>query len=286
MQRAICMSSAVVYGMGNQAYRDSEGLAHSDSRRLRKSPFHYQQLRQPRDPELVKKPTAAMELGTMVHCAVLEPAEFSNRYVIGPDINHNTTVWKTFAAACVEQGLQPITQQQFDQVHGMAASVRKLPDFAALLDGCSTEVSLWWDCEQTGVLCKARPDLVKHFPGGSVILGDLKTTEDAGAEAFARSVADYSYHTQAHWYSEGATATLGTVVSFLFAVVESSFPYAACSYTLDDAAMKIAADINLAVRERFKQCDQLQQWPGYPSETRDLALPSWYMARYLAGQIT
>lgn len=226
----------------------------------------------------------------MVHVATLEPHAFNERYVIGPDLNKNTTVWKQFAAQCEEQGTKPITEQQRDQAFAMAASLRALPDFAPLLDGSANEVSMWWNCPATGVLCKARPDLVKRFAptaqyeAGFVILGDVKTTEDASAEAFARAVCDYSYYTQCSWYTEGAQLTMGIpVLSFLFAVVEREYPYACASYTLDDNAMKVAADINKAARELYVQCEVAGKWPGYPSETRDIALPPWYMKKYLEG---
>jgi hypothetical protein len=273
----------VEYGLDNDAYRAAPGLSHSDSKRLRKSPWHFKALTEPRDPQLAKAPTPQMALGTMVHTATLEPNAFDLRYLIGPDVSKNSNRWREFAAACESAGAEPITQQQREQAFAMAASVRALPDFAALIEHCATEVSLWWECEKTGLLCKARPDLVKHYPQG-VILADLKTTQDASAESFARSVADFSYHTQAHWYSEGAAAALGVpVLSFLFAVVESEYPYAAASYTLDDNAMSVAADINLSTRELYLRCMQANEWPGYPRETSDISLPPWYMRRFLAG---
>ena len=298
----------VEYGLPPDTYRSEPGLSHSESKQLRKSPYHYKRLNEPRPPELVKQPTAQMALGTMVHVATLEPDAFDERYIVGPDISKNSNAWKAFAAACVEQRVEPITQLQRDQAFAMAQSVRALPDFEPLLAACATEVSMWWECPATGVLCKARPDLVKRYPPpdvpvladadnpeqqlraatiaerGFAILADLKTTESADAEAFARSVADWSYHTQAHWYSEGAEVALAVpVLSFLFVVVEREYPYAAASYTLDDNALAVARDINLAARDLFKRCEQTQEWPGYPRDTRDIALPPWYMKRYLAG---
>lgn len=298
------MSTRIEYGLDSDAYRDAPGLSHSESKNLRKSPFHFKQLSAPRDPELVKQPTPQMVLGTMVHCAVLEPHAFAERYVVGPEISKNSNQWKTFATECEQRGAQPISQREHDVVQAMAASVRALPDLAPLLDQSACEVSLWWNCPATGVLCKARPDLVKRYgpevtvvgeglpeervramhERGFAILADIKTTDSADAESFARSVADYSYHTQAHWYCEAVEQVLGVpVLSFLFAVVEREFPYAAATYTLDDTAFRVAADINRAVRELYVQCKKAGDWPGYAQDTRDIALPPWYMKRFLQG---
>lgn len=304
------MSSSVPrveYGLPNETYRDAPGLSHSESKDMRRSPHHFH-ARQDCPPELAKAPSAQMFMGTMVHVATLEPAAFDDRYVIGPEVSKNSNAWKAFVAQCEIDGREPITQQQKDAAFGMAASVRSLPDVAPLLDGSCTEVSMWWHCAATGVLCKARPDLVRLYPPptvpviadstdpvqvqraqliaakGFAIMADLKSTENADAEAFARSVADYSYHTQAHWYIEGAEAALGVpVISFLFCVVEREYPYAAASYTLDDTALKVAADINLTVRRLYAECKKAGSWPGYPSATRDIALPPWYLKRYMEG---
>lgn len=298
----------IEYGMPQDDYRASEGLSHTESKDLRKSPHHMHAKRERPDDVPPKAPSPQMFAGTLTHCAILEPHLFDQRYVIGPDVSKNSNVWKAFVAECDANGSEPITQLQRKQAFGQAATLRALPDFAPLLDNSACEVSMWWRCSQTGVLCKARPDLVRLYPPpavpvlaesddpahklraqliaerGFAILGDVKSTESADAESFARSVADYSYHTQAHWYIQAAEACLGVpVLSFLFAVVEREYPYAAASYTLDDAAMQVAADINIAARRLYAQCDSTGNWPGYPRETRDISLPRWYMKRYVEG---
>ncbi|GAB3773822.1 hypothetical protein GCM10028796_47020 [Ramlibacter monticola] len=300
--------SRVVYGMESDTYRAAPGFAHSDGKRLRRSPWHYKALTLPRAPELVKAPAPQQASGIMAHAATLEPHEFDTRYVVGPEINKNTNAWKAFADECVERKVEPITQQQRDTAFAMAASALALPDFASVIEGAAREVSLWWKCPATGVLVKARPDAVKVYPPGIpviadeahpiaperlalihdkgfAILADLKTTDDASPEEFAASTARYSYHTQAAWYSEGVERALNVpVLSFLFCVVEREYPYAAATYTLDDTAMQVGADLNRATRELYAQCLKADSWPGYPQDTRDLALPAWYMKRYLMGQ--
>ena len=289
----------VAYGMDAELYRAALGMSHSDSRQLRRSPWHYRQLQD--KPQQAKTPSAVMQVGVLAHAATLEPDAFAKRYIVGPDISKNSNAWRDFNATCAAKGASPITQAQHDQAQAIAQAARAVPDFAALLDGADTEVSMWWLCPDTGVLCKARADLVHVYPPGMrvlgdaddetvqlafdkgfAIVGDLKTTEDASADAFARSVADYSYHTQAHWYMQGVREALGIpVLSFMFAVVERDFPYATATYTLDDNAMAVAAEINLAVRKRYVQCSTAGTWPGYASEVQEVALPHWYMKRYL-----
>lgn len=284
----------IEYGLDSDAYRAAEGLSHSESKTLRRSPFHFKRLSEPRPPELVKAPSPQMFVGTLAHCALLEPLEFDKRYVVLPPLNKNSTAYKELAAACIASGGEPITQLQRDIAFAQAASVRELPEVAGLLDGCACEVSAWWQCPRTGVLCKARPDLVKRFPPGALpeypqgfaVLADLKTTEDASEEAFRRSVAEFSYFTQADHYSEGYALAAGVpVAAFMFVVVEREFPYACAAYTLDEQAMAVARDINDAARSTFARCTALGQWPGYPRESREISLPSWYLKRYLEGAL-
>lgn len=297
----------VAYSLNADAYRDSPGLSHSQSKDLRRSPWHYKAKRET-PPEQQRAPSPQMFMGTLVHCAVLESEHFDARYNVGPDVDKRSKAWREFEESLREDML-PITRVQYEQAQAMAASVRRLPDFEALMSDYKSEVSLWWDCPATGVHCKARPDVVKVYPPGMhvladpehgmseeraalartrgfAILADLKTTEDASPDAFARSVVDYSYHTQAQWYMEGAELALGIpVLSFLFAVVEREYPHCAASYTLDDNGMRVAGEINLKARELYRDCEMSDLWPSYADEgTRDIALPPWYMRRYLEGK--
>lgn len=282
------------YGLSDDVYRRAPGLSQSEAKRLKRSPWHLHKLREPR-PEGVtdKAPTPQMFAGTLMHCALLQPELFDSKYMIGPECSKNSKQWHAFAEGCERIGAEPITQLQRDQAFAQAASLRALPDVAAILaPGCQCEASLFWTDPGTGVLCKGRLDALRMLgpdpdhERGSIAVLDAKSTDDAGAESFARSVADFLYHFQAAWYTDAAERVFRLPVAlFLFAVVEREYPHGARSYVLDEEALDIGRALMTEARELYARCDASGDWPGYPSEPQSLSLPRWYVRKYLNGEI-
>jgi exodeoxyribonuclease VIII len=217
-----------------------------------------------------------MLLGTAVHCAVLEPATFDQRYCLDLDASKNSNAYKAFALECEAQHLTPIAADDRERVFAMRDSLCRNAQIAEALDGPGrSEVSAWWTDPETGVLCKCRPDRVRAAGDGSLLL-DLKTTSDASPEAFSKSIANFGYHTQCDWYVDGYARASGKPVhGMLFVVVESEFPYACAAYTLDEAALQQARWQNAQVRRTYKRCSESGIWPGYAEAVTDIGLPRW-----------
>ncbi|NBO40554.1 MAG: hypothetical protein EBU92_03265, partial [Betaproteobacteria bacterium] len=68
--------------------------------------------------------------------------------------------------------------------HGSWFAIANHAGACTLLDGdIAIENSMFWTDQETGIECRARPDIIR--PDGLIV--DLKTTQDAGASAFAKS---------------------------------------------------------------------------------------------------
>lgn len=171
------------------------------------SPYHYysRYLDPDRQPQIQ---TAAMKLGSLTHCCVLEPDEVSKRYGITPDRRSNAG--KALAADMEASGIEAVTAAEMEQALQMAASVRSNSTAALLLSNGEAEKSLWWDDIATGIRCKVRPDWIN---GDTIV--DLKTCVDASKSGFAKSVANFGYSIQAAHYLAGTLAT-----KFIFIAVE------------------------------------------------------------------
>jgi hypothetical protein len=268
------------YDMPADDYRRSNGLSHSEAKLMRqRTPWHLYMFRE-HQPVRTTRPSPQMILGSAVHCLVLEPAAFEQRYCADLEVSKNSNAYKAFAQECANYGLIPLNADDRERVFAIRDS---LMANAQIREAIGTEghneVSAWWSDPDTGVMCKCRPDRVRPAGDGSLLI-DLKTTSDASPDQFARSIATFGYHTQCDWYVDGyARASSAPVHGMLFCVVETDFPYACAAYTLDDDALAEARRLNARVRRTFAQCSSSGIWPGYGDAVQDISLPRWAYTR-------
>jgi hypothetical protein len=246
----------------NADYHADPAISASHLHAVAASPYHY--WKRFLDPARQRvEPTAAMRLGTLVHCAVLEPDDLLQRYgVCGP---RNTKAGKEQAAAMAADGIESVTEADMALALSMAAAVREHPAAAALLKAGKAEQSFWWDDTPTGMRCKCRPD---WYHGATVV--DLKTTTDASPAGFAKSVANFRYHVQANHYLAGTFAE-----RFVFIAVEKAYPYAVGVYELDADAMAHGETLRRRDLAAIADCRAIGEWPGYSTSIEPLSLPSW-----------
>lgn len=226
------------------------------------------------------EPTPAMHLGTGIHKATLEPDTFEDEWVARPAIDRRTKKgkieWKAFEE---EHGTKEILPaDDFDRCLEIREAVWRNPLIAEILGGERyVEVCPVWEDPETGTLCKARIDVLTTF-GHWTVLGDLKSTNDASAKGFAKSVANFGYHRQATFYLDGMNALDPRERLFLFLAIEKEPPYCSAVYELDyESAEKGRREYQHALAQ-WAEAEESGLWPGYPTEVQTLELPRWAMS--------
>jgi hypothetical protein len=247
----------------NADYHADPAVSASHLHAVAKSPQHY--WARFLDPDRTPlEPTAAMRLGSLVHCAVLEPDELGKRY--SRCASRTTKAGKEQAAELAARGIEAVSDSDWSLAVAMNGSVRNHPAASALLKHGKAEQSFWWNDSTTGLRCKCRPD---WFYGSTII--DLKTTTDASPAGFARSVANFRYHVQASHYLAG----LHGAERFVFIAVEKTAPYAVAVYELDADALAAGNELRLRDMRMIADCRATAEWPGYGDHLQTLSLPSW-----------
>lgn len=261
----------IVHDLPNAVYHSLPHLGASGLKLLRRSPFHYWASLQPTKPATAE--SDALALGSLTHCAILEPDRLGTRYAVKPEgMSFATKDGKAWRDANAE--LEIVNHDAMQAALRMASAVRTLPEVASLLAIGNPEVSAFWP-STTGVPCKCRPDWVAPA-GDGVILLDIKTTEDASPAGFAKACARYGYHMQAAWYCGGyAQATGRPVLGFVFVAVESTYPHAPAAYMLDDESLEKGRAECTRLLAEFDQCRERNEWPAYPNNIQPLGLPAW-----------
>lgn len=246
-------------------------LSSSGARRLLECPakFRWEQENPP-------PPKAAFDIGSAAHKLVLGA---------GPELEViDADNWQTKAAreardAARAAGKIPVLTHEHETVTAMAEAIRRHPIASRLLDPerGDPEQTLVWECEQTGVNCRARLDWLPRPTDGRLILSDYKTSVSAEPTSFAKSVANYGYHQQDPWYIDGVrTLGLGGAdTAFLFVVQEKTPPYVVTIFELDTEARRIGVRRNLEARLTYARCTDTDHWPTYTDQIELLSLPAW-----------
>lgn len=251
--------------LSNEAYHALDAIGKSDLDMIARSPLHWKNRE--------RKETAAMRIGSAVHCAVLESARFALDYVTAPEVNRSKASKEELVAfEAANAGRITLSVEEAVLCGRIALAVHEHPRANAYLRSGLPEVSALWSDAEFNIRCRARFDFVT--PDGLLI--DLKTTQDASASEFARSCAKFRYHVQSAWYQDGYLAATGDLpLGFVFIAVEKTPPFAVALYELDAKAVDYGRLLARRDLARYANARELDVWTGYASDVQELALPRW-----------
>lgn len=217
---------------------------------------------------------------------------------------------------------------------GLLSTSGSRHELANLLRENGVEVTLWSDVleewqrnnSERKVLSQeafeqifAMRDAVMNHPAAFAILhhvkdiiGDLKTTEDASPEGFAKSIANWRYDVQHAYYIDGTRLALeqgkcnppqegkaelsvywtdpvtgvlcrcrpdfwrGYPKHFAFIAVEKKPPYAVGVYVLDSEGVEIGRAQYQHDLRVYAECVRSGEWPGYGDKIQTISIPGWH----------
>lgn len=196
-----------------------------------------------------------------------------------------------------------LSAEQFEQLRNMRDAIMAHPAASKLLSAPGeSELSAYWmqqvkdplTGEVVGEqLCRVRPDFWRK----DGILIDLKSTEDASEEEFARSIAKWAYHVQDDFYQHGVAEALrqgggfedfAPPRAFVFIAVEKTacvvdgHAKGVAVYRLDDESRALGFQQWSGDLLKYTQCQNSGEWPGYSVKIRNIKLPAWQFQRAAA----
>lgn len=189
----------------------------------------------------------------------------------------NVRLWSDVLAEWTENnpGRIVLSPEVWDQLHAMRDAVHNHPAAHALLTSVpgEAEKSVYWIDPTTGVLCRCRPDWWRE----DNVLVDVKTTDDASPEGFAKSMANWRYDVQAAFYMDGIEQATGKrPKSFVFIAVEKKPPYAVGVYVLDSASLELGRAQYQHDLRVYAECLANDNWPGYGDKIQTINMPAWH----------
>lgn len=307
------MEPGIYDNISNSDYHGGPGISNSGLALIRRSPAHYQYAISTAND---REPTPAQAIGTAFHAFLLEPDVFDETHVLPLELPADALVTtddiKAALKECGEKvsGNKPylierlkavrpdaviaddlkqqyaianagrtiLHPESWAQLQAMRDSVMAHPYAAKLMldKPGKAEQSVYWNDPVTGVLCRCRPDWWRDDD----IIVDVKTTDDASSEEFARSILNWRYHVQDPFYVDGIAQATGRVPrGFVFLVVEKKPPHAVAVYVLD----KDSRDLGRAEYRRdldtYAECLKSGVWPAYGDGLSTIGVPDWALLR-------
>ncbi|MCK5743514.1 MAG: PD-(D/E)XK nuclease-like domain-containing protein [Caldisericia bacterium] len=250
--------------MTDEEYFSKGELHNSDFRLLSESALHL------KNKELFSLEGGKFVFGSALHCKVLEPELFDERYAIetfeGSDLNKNSKAYKEARATWIEsaKGKDILTADDNLKLEKMAKNVEAI--MGTFLSGGDAEVAMFADID--GVMMSGKADYVNHK---YKYIFDLKTT--ASIAKFGTSAVDFNYISQSALYSDIYSTATGQIYKFAFILVETTAPYMVSLRTADDEMIEIGRSIYGEMITRYKEFrDQ-----GIVNIEKKVKLPKWFL---------
>ena len=281
----IITEPGIYYAMPFAEYRTIDAVNHGLLRTLEtKSPLHARHHRDHPSPD-----TPALRIGRAAHSLILEPDTFLDRWAVAPECDRRTKagkgVWSTFIEEAGDRDV--LSASEFSAIQRMAESI-KTQRLQRLVRHGKAEVVMVWTDPVTGLKCKARLDYLAQKDGAAFVI-DLKTTKDAGFDAFADSIQKFNYHSQAAYYAMACEELLGQTPGYTWLVAEKFPPYAVAGYQCQSGTLGAGTEFCRRALDRYARCLDNDEWPGFPDAVLPIEMPAWkinqemHLAQYRMG---
>ena len=191
-------------------YRDIEAISNSELLTIERNPSDFIWAK---NAPVDSTKTAALDFGTMLHTALLEPEQFNKDLVIYDQTKSRETVKFNAFMQDVGENAIVLLESEYDKIRLMIDSAKAHPTFSYYLSQFdSFESSIVG--EFAGVQVKIRPDCKNDK---LALIGDLKSTADLSAWREAMTwknpLFTYNYGHTAAFYMEVYSKFLGKQVN-------------------------------------------------------------------------
>jgi hypothetical protein len=225
----------------NEAYHADKGyLSRSSLMDYDKNPYNYWAKHlNPNRPK--KETTPAMMFGTLFHTYILERKEYLKNYTLRPpkvllkDVGRDKyEEYKVICEALEREGKIVIEPDHYETLLAMENKIKSSPEAMQLIENARIENSFFWQDEHSGLLLKARPDVLHEN-----MIVDLKTCSDASPRAFQNSMVTGGYHVQGAMCRDAVEAIEGHRIDTVINIcIETKYPYNMAIYIIDELAIE------------------------------------------------
>lgn len=223
------------------------------------------------DKVIPEEETPAMQFGTILHRAMLEPETLAGAFHVKPEnYDGRTKDGKKWQADHADR--PHLTAAEALAVGGIVRSLMAHPKARVFIEKSDKERSAYAD--DNGLLLRSRYDLLPTWKGANMI-ADIKTCERADMASAEKSLMNYGYARQAAFYLRVAKLLNLDRHAFVLIFVEKSPPFAVAVYEVDPMAVDFGERLIARDLQVLRNCMESNQWPAYSQDIETLGLPAW-----------
>jgi len=266
--------NCIVRGMPNAVYHSTEHISKSQLDLFDRSPAHLACAGP-------IEPTRAMEIGTAIHTAILEPERFKEEYILLTDAKDRRSALYRDASK-VHGTERVLVSTECEKVEGMRITAHAYHEYTDnyLNKPHEIELSYFGICSETGVPIKCRFDLITEC--GHAL--DLKKTQDVRLDALGRAILNYRYHVQWAFYSHVYECVTGEPLkSFNFFFTEENAPHSCQIARLCEETKQLGTAETLENLEAYASNPNATDGTWRAPEV--ISLPVWYLNQNATEEI-
>lgn len=261
--------------LSNDEYHADPAISRTGMMMFDQSPYKYwANYLNPSRPS--KEMTPAMTFGKAFHEFILEPEEFKKHFAPEPPKvllkNVGREQYEAYKKHCAELEATNkiiLSDDEYLTLLKMRDALMNNSAAKELIEGAVYESSYFWKDEHSGLMLKARPDILHEN-----MIVDLKTCADASPRAFQYAIADGGYHVQGAIIRDGVHELQGRLINNVINIaIEKKYPYSIGIYLIDEYALEAGQAKYKQICLDMKESINSQTFGDYGIQT--LGLPKW-----------
>lgn len=255
----------IIPNLSPKDYHGAPAIGSTGLKLIIRSPAHF------RYQEPVEHDTRAKQIGTALHCAILEPDRFLTEYHVAKCDDRRDAAYKGLAKDI--GGDRVLTLTEYRRIVNSQKSARANPAVCEMLDYPGRyELTVRTKCPETGVDVQCRFD--KKLDDLRAF--DLKKTQDARPGPFGRAIDNYGYHMSVAFYMDVWYWETGERITDMpLIAIEEKSPHAVVLHRLpDDWIQQGRYEYQQAIRI-YADCLEKDEWPGYDEQECVAEMPGY-----------
>lgn len=258
-----------ILNITQKEYRDIDALSNSDLQLIEVLPSNYKfAINAPQD----TSKTSALDYGTALHAALLEPKTFNGLVDVYSDTKTRETVkFSKYMDEREDDGKLVLLESEYDKLRFTVEGSQYHPQFASYINSATHKESSIV-CMYRGVMCKVRPDAMHLCIDTVIWVGDVKTTADIddwrNSAEWKNPLFTHNYGFTAAFYMDVlAEAFQCEVNEYKFLVVQKTvnlgrYPVAVFTVTRDELERYGFFERVHSAIDTYKACYASDNWMG------------------------